>query len=323
MSSKDKSTPRELVDHSGRKLPENTIFFVEPPAEIGPVVSAFSTLKPGRYDRSALVRLIRMFFRILLVGGGSIFVSLFVLAFADSLVARLSGIASLRIFLLPLLSGILFLTGWYLTRSKHYCSYVAERGVAFFSCRGPKNKITSATTLVFSSATELRNRQTRRYINGIYQGTYYSYEWTNTNGKSCLGIKGMYKSRDFALPEAGDEFHFVRAAEVAWSQYLLDSIQNSLNENGNIVFRLYGDEYVAVAPDRLEISLGGKKSFLTRPEIGSVHINQREVVIKRSDAKTGWLKSEGVFTFDYGLLANAIVFETVLNNILSVRINRT
>src|SRR5262249_6577372 len=108
----------------------------------------------------------------------------------------------------------------YLTRFKHTCSYVGRDGVARFVCSGDRTQLTVAEVFCFRDATELRTSQTRHYMNGAYQGTDYTFSWTDINGLTKYVIHGRHKSEQ-GRPPTGDKFHLAVAAEVAWTMHLL------------------------------------------------------------------------------------------------------
>ena len=89
---------------------------------------------------------------------------------------------------------------------------------------------------------------------------------------------------------------------------------------GEVRFNLGGKDYVAIGPDILRLSLGGKVTECDTEDVGSVTIEQGVFTVKRVDAKEGWFSSKGVFKFDYSKLANAQLFLFVLKNVAGISI---
>lgn len=293
--------PREATTHAGEPIDPQTDFFAPPPPEIGPVQTASSTLKVRQDPPSTLVR------GLILFGPGALAIAaLHVLGDVNE----------------PVFDVLAFLTcfgiGWFVTRFSHTCSYVGKDGVARIRCGGQRHKIKKEDVFLFKDAAELRTSQTRHYHNGVYTGTAYNFTWSGPDGKKVFKLTGTYRGEK-KPPKPKDPFHFAQAAEIAWSIALLDRAQPELEREGSIKFRLTGADWVALGPGFIDLNLKGKTERCTAEEIDGISIDSGVFKVKRKGAKEGWFRSEGVFQFAYGTMANARVFLMALDKLLGLR----
>src|SRR5262249_26398099 len=171
----------------------------------------------------------------------------------------------------------------------------------------------------FRKAAELRTSQVRRYYNGVYQGTSYTFTWTNDDGRTAYVISGTHNS-ERGMPAPKDPYHFAVASELAWSNYRLDQLQQELDEYGSIQFSLEGSNWVRIGRGFLELNMRGETIRCDTNEIDRIILNQGIFTIKRTDAREGWFTSRGVFKFNYNALANAQLFAFVLKRLVGVPI---
>lgn len=310
MSTEPETTPQSqqaeepITNHAGEDLPDDIDFFVAPPPEIGTVSSAHSTLRQGVSPWSPALRAV--------VGGVGFLIG-------GGIGLMLGALWDFGLILWPtLLGGIGFLIAWLVTGFKHTCTFVGSDGIARYICRGSRDNVTKSEVFPFSEATELRTGQTRRYVNGVYQGTDYTFTWYDHEGRKPYVLNGTYQGEK-ALPKSTDPFHFANAAEMAWSLFLLKQVPLQLNTKGAIYFSLGGSDWVSVAPGRLELSVRGQNTSCETDDVASVSINQGVFTVKRKDAKEGWFTSKGVFRFNYASLANAQLFLFVLERLTGIR----
>lgn len=304
----DWEPPDEVTTHTGDRLARRDEFFAEPPKEIGEVVSAYTTLTTDKEPMSPATRLV-----IILLSGGGV-------AFVCVLFGLLIGVREVAWYILlpPGIFVVVAALCWWLTMFKHTCTYVGRDGVAKYVCSGSRDNITEEL-FEFRDAAELRTSQVRHYTNGVYQGTNYSYTWTDVGGRTVYTIGGTYQS-EAGSPPMKDLFHYATAAEVAWSQYMLEDAQRQMTTKGEVRFRLDGKNWVAVGDGYLALKLGGRTIDCDVEDIDSVSIREGVFVVRRIDAKEGWFTSEGVFKFDYSKLGNAQLFMFVLDKIAGIRI---
>jgi hypothetical protein len=293
----------QLPDHSGQQRPAEVEFFAEPPAEIGKVISAESTLRPGRQPVPFGVRLL-----IGAVVGGVIFYgALWASSGANPFDRQIIQILGVLLGLAAL--GVALL----MTRFKAKCSYVGERGAAYFILKGKRDRNPKVQMLLFANAQELRAKQTRQYVNGVYTGTSYDYTWTDPAGKRLWRMKGTYYQRKKGL-KAGERFRFVQATEVAWSVHFLERANKVLSAEGSIPFRVDKRRIVRVGPGFLEFHFGGDPVRLTQADIASVNLGNGMFQFKHKDSK--WYSLSGKYSFQYGSMANGRVFILALEKLM-------
>ena len=72
--------------------------------------------------------------------------------------------------------------------------------------------------------------------------------------------------------------------------------------------------YVQVAPQMLSLHLNNREDTMHRDEIGTITVEQGQVMVARKGAKAGFLGvgSHGVFKFPYASLSNARLFFALL-----------
>ena len=296
----------QLPDHSGQARSLEVEFFAGPPAEIGTVKSAESTLRPGGQPKPLQVRLLIAAVLCGLIMLGAHWVSRGADA-AERMTLLILGMA--------FGAGAVLITFW-ATRFKVTCSYVGEQGAAVFTLKGRRESKPSARVLLFANVAELRAQQIRQYVNGIYTATSYDYTWTDPAGQKLWRMKGSYRQRKKGL-KAGEIFRFVTAAELAWSLYFLGRANQQLKSEGSIPFQVDKKRVIRVGPGFLEFHFGGEPVRLTREDIASVSLGGGTFQFKHKDAK--WYSLSGKYSFQYGNMANARVFLMALESLMGYR----
>ncbi len=293
----------DLPDHSGQQRGAEAEFFAEPPAEIGKVRSAESTLKPGRQPMALPLRLLIAG----ILGGG--------IVSGGYWLARDAGQADRDTYQIlgwvfgMMAVGVVLL----ITRFKVVCSFVGEQGVAKFTLKGNREAKPKASLLLFAQAEELRAKQTRHYVNGVYTGTNYDFIWTGPGGQRLWRLQGNYRQRKKGL-RAGEPFRLVQAAEFAWSLYYLERADKALKSEGSIPFRVDKQRVVRVGPGFIEFQFGGEPVRLTREDIASVNLGGGTFQFKHKDAK--WYSRSGKYSFQYANMANGRVFLLALEKLM-------
>jgi hypothetical protein len=173
--------------HPGLFLPPDRDFFVPPPADIGPVLSAHSTLKKGARPLGPGPR-IAVIVVIAAVGAALLLLGYHYVEaprdwFAQLAVGGLGGA----------LGG---LGGWAATRLQGQCTYVGRAGVARFVCAGRRDQIVKAEVFLFQNAVHLDSVATEHYSQaGVYKWTDYRLSWSDKQGHVIFEIKGRYHRR--------------------------------------------------------------------------------------------------------------------------------
>ena len=298
----------EIRNHGGASLSAKDEFFVDPPEEIGPVISAYTTLRKGAEPMSQGARL-----------GTAIVAGMVALIIGVVIALALKNAPALQILIPLSLGGAALGIALWATSFKHHCTYVGRDGVARFTCSGSREAVTG-DVFCFKDAFELRTSQTRHYTNGVYQGTQYSFNWTDVGGRSRFTIAGRHNSEQ-GTPAAKDRYHFAAASERAWTLYLLNQVSAQLKMSGTIHFGLGGKNWVKLGERYISVHMSGVTTECDADDIAEVRIYQGMVEVRRKDAQEGWFSSKGIFKFPYGSLGNAQLFLILMDKVVEVPIN--
>jgi hypothetical protein len=302
--------PPDVTDHTEQPLSGDLSFFEPPPVEIGRIYTAYSSLtaRDDPYGKGS---------RIAWAVGVAIFGA--VLGLIAAYYMEMTDTASVLGFLgVPLALGSLL--GYYGGKKGYTCSYVGEEGVATFSFSGDPAKL-KRIVFPFSAAEYLRTTQTRHFTNGVYQGTNYSFTWTNASGALCFTLSGRYNDQKMVPP--GDQILFARASELFWTYHLYARAQRTLSLGGTVQFPLLGNDFVRVGMGYLELQKGGKSTHCEAADIAQMTITQGVFTLRRKDAKSGFLGigASGTFQFEYANLANARLFLVLLKQFGGIEVN--
>ncbi len=296
-------------NHGGEPLHPKADFFAEAPEEIGPLVSAYSSLHQGVEPWTLGGRLG--------LGAGIGFVGLLLTFF---IVAAINPRESIWYVFWPLILFVIFggiamaCTGF-----THSCTFVGRDGVAKYTCTGSRDSVTGEEIFRFRDAAELRTAQTRHYYNGAYTGTSYTYTWSDVGGRKRYVITGRHKSEK-GNPPSTDPFQYARAAEIQWTVYLLDETFRAIELRGTVLFNLTGGQWIRLGQGHIILSTSADGEQWNRDEISAVKVDQGVVRIKRVDAKEGWFSSEGVFKFNFDSLANAQLFFHLCEKLVGIAV---
>jgi hypothetical protein len=307
---RDDQQQEPVTDHGGDQLPSTMDFFVDPPREIGPVVSACSTLAKGVEPWSPGAR-----------AGLVLFVAALGLILG-LMIAIGFGIREVfwAAFWPILLTIVLALIAWAVTIFSHTVTFVGRDGLARFGCSGNRDNVSSTEIFHFADAQDLRTRTVHHYTNGVYQNTQYTYTWTDINGVQRFAISGSHNSENSA-PPSQHPFHFARAGEIAWSNFLLNLAYRQIELGNPIRFNLSGGDWIKLGKESIEFKIGGTHDEWPSNVVSSVRVNAGQVQIRHRDAQEGWFSSSGIVKFQYDQLANAQLFFFVMERIVGIPIN--
>ena len=308
----------QLPALNGQPQPPDSTYFAPPPPEIGNLLAAQSTLKVGMKPKPLMVRLLISFSISLLIAAlWCILLATFkqkenVDPRFHPIPAWINYAAAATVLFIVSFPVVLPLV-LYFTRFTATCDYIGQLGVVRFTLSGNLSNRPKSQGLLFSRAAELRNNITRQFVNGIYAGTKYHYKWTDDAGKPVCLLSGSFmSSKD--NPPVGNQFHFGRAAELAWSQYLLNRSQEMISESGSLRFNLDPKRQVLIGPGFIEFQWNGRTDRCEAHEIKVISLNNGTFSIHHMDAR--WYSSKGKFTFPYAQLANARLFLLTLDRFL-------
>jgi serine/threonine protein kinase len=295
-----------VSDHLGGETPSSADFFALPPPEIGPLLSASTTLshsdKPLRQESRLFVTI------------STTIASLMAFAMCVFLAnAQSRGWILFWTVGAPIISGMI---AWAKTGFKHTCTYVGSLGLARYDCKGDRDRLLRSSELLFRDGANLHTSVTDHYQNGAYQRTSFRFVWRTKSGERCFSIEGGHRSKN-KPPPATNLYNFGRAAELAWTRHLLGHALEDIETLGWFQFSLKGDDWVRVGPEWVDFHLKGQTNRCTKEEIGEVTVGGGWLNIKRKDARTGWFSSSGIFEFRYSELANAHLFLLLFHEIIA------
>lgn len=300
------SSTASLRNHGEGIIAADDDFFAAPPAEIGDILSAHTTLRRHVQPTALAARIGLTVF----VGLGGLAFGLFFAAMTNNTFFQLLWPAVFTI------GGIALALSS--TRFKHTCTYVGRDGLARFTCQGSRESVL-AEIFLFQDAQELKAHQTRQYHNGVYQGTSYAFTWTDIGGRPRFVITGVFR-HEAGNPPDKDPYYFGTAAEVAWTVYLANQMQAQLSLQGTIYFGLGGKNWLRIGERQLILHQNDATVEWSADELAEVRVEKGQIEIRRHDAREGWFSSSGIWKFPYANLANARLFLILMDRLLGVRV---
>ena len=295
-----------VPDHSGLPQDAKHELFGDPPKTIGRLLSADSTLKPGKVGLTAGARFA--------LAVAVALIAICILYFWVEHVGR-SAQVSVVIFG-GMVSLLAVFIAWTSPKLWARASYVGAEGLYDVIVSGTRSSPQIHRTLRFADAAELHVSQTRKLKNGQYHGTHYSFFWNDAAGKLLYDYKGEHHGND-KLPKPGDPFHFALAAEIAWTNFYLAQVERQLQQEGAVSFRVDGKRFLRIGPGFIEFHFGEEPHRVTPADIAKVTLGGGEFSFKHKDAK--WFSKEGKYKFSYAGMANAKVFLLACDKFLGYR----
>ncbi len=298
--------PVGLSRHAGPPLAADADFFVRPPAEIGPLLSAETTLVTAKHPVSPGARW-------MLIGGLMMGVYYCLIYLAGMAKLQVSPGIHIMSACIGLIAGI---AAWCATRFSHTCSYVGQQGVARYRIKGSRHATPREEIFLFRLARNLKTAETDNYYNGVYTATSYDYRWHDRDDRTVFRLNGSYRSKQ-RTPKPKDPFHFAKMAEIAWSLYLLDAAQAQLERQGYVEFVVNKKDVVRVGPGFMEFCFKGKTERVPVSEMKDISIGGGSFSFKTNEARM--FSSKGKFSFQYGQMGNARLFMLCLDRILDIQ----
>lgn len=302
------------ITHAGRPVADDEDYFADPPAKIGRVLSASTTLNVDQRPRPTWL--------LVLAGLWAYVVSFGVSAGVVTLMRmplQYDGEDVAFILVLPgLICIILGITAAWAMRFHHTCSYVGDKGIARFECSGRRRNVNVREMMLFKNAADLRTGYMVYYHNGIYTGTQYTFTWSNEKGKPIYKLTGRFRSQAYT-PKVTDPYYFALAAEGAWSQYLLQNMDELVDDDGLLFFPLTRGNHVQLGKRLLVIRQGDKAIQLAADEIEQISVENGLVIIREVGGKDGWFVKSGFHQFKYDDLGNAQFFRFAVAQLLGIQ----
>lgn len=303
---------RDYLGHNGKPLSKKLRVFAEAPAEIGALISVGSDLEKGKKLWTRQGILMARWVPAAVIMAPVVLLSLGVVATGQP-----AGLCLLPLGLI--VAGCWVLLSFLFFYEAPEISFLGKQGIARFQLHYG-NVVKQTELLRFEDANELRVEVTRHYVNDIYQHTGYSYMWTKDRSEWPFHIAGSYKGEK-KDPPGNDGVYFARAAERAWTLYLLDVYQDQINSGKGVKFyldQLFSKSWIRVAPDCLDLNWKGNRIRLERRDVKRIRIEDGYVSIMEPGAREGWFTSSGVYKFAYNELGNAQLFLLLLENIFGI-----
>lgn len=290
--------PPNVTLHNGTKIPVDADYFVAPPADIGEIVTAQTTLKNTKEPFAVGPRFLLVFGLSGAVGFGAF-------TLVRLLMMNPNDARDLGLFLGGMGAIVTAIVVILLTRFRHTCSYVGKLGVARYILTGSRDNVPAEEKLLFADCEDVTTWTQRNYTNGIYSGTQYLNTWRSVDGRGLLLLKGSFHS-EAGTPKATSPFWFANSAEVYWNEFAFDRMVTQFEKEGHVDFRVNKKDLVRVGPGFLEFNFHGKSTRLSQEDIKSLSIANGTFSIHTHEAR--WFSSKGKFGFEYGGMGNAKLF---------------
>lgn len=311
----------EIVAHSGQPVRVDADFFAPPPAKIGQVVTAESTLHQSDNPLSAAAFKTRgrviMAIVFLLIAGAV--VPMFIGSIPRGKGPSVSVI--LTIFgLLVLIGGFVALVVPKIRAGMHKrklpsCSYVGVNGVVRYTLQGCPDDGATDEMLLFDQAEDLVTTEVRNYYNGVYTGTNYKYDWRDAEGESLMTTDGVYKENSKKFTSL-HPYIFLLSAEEQWCEHRFERLKAEFETNGNVQFIVDAKRAIRIGPGYIEFLWPDGNHRVPVEDFGDISINEGVFRFKHRDAT--WLGRKGKFNFKYGKLPNAKLFLAALDQLAGI-----
>jgi hypothetical protein len=204
---------------------------------------------------------------------------------------------------------------------KRDCTYTGSHGMARYPYSARNSGTPKGDIFLFSAAVEVQTA-----LLGRSMGTNFNFQWKDARGKTLYKLEGGYYGTNKS-PDPESVYHFARAAEAAWSDYLYPAVMAELKRQGSVRFlinRSIGNkQYAVLGPGFIDILNPGKQFHNLAHEIQSVTLFQGWIIIRRKDARDKAINSlsgaDGIFYLSYGSVSNVRIFLRMLEQVVGVR----
>lgn len=291
--------PAGLVSHDGKAVAAGADFFVPPPAEIGDVVSAHTTLRRGQEPVPVPLRVGLISACVLLPAAASwwVFQEKHSIEFIEAVV-----ISSALVF------GFGTALAIRATRFSHAVTYVGTHGVWAFRLKGSRHKRVAAGGVLFCHAADLLASLVRSGHLGVLN---FDFVWADPAGRPIHQIEGTC----WLAPRPANPYHYAVAAENAWSAYRFDALAPYLRQAGYLQFDFAsGSDWVRVGPGFLEFRGAGTVERCEAADVRSLALADGRFSVVHKDAS--WFGRRGTYSFDYRDLRNAAVFTLAVTRLV-------
>jgi hypothetical protein len=295
------AVPPNIRTHNGAAQPTDADFFAATPLAIGELRSANTTLNRRSKPLPPFVRTVGLIVFIL----GPIGLSWWSLQQSHP---RELIPAPVAVALLVFVTGVG--STIFLTRFFHRVTYVGTRGIAVQQLKGSRQRIEPPEILRFGDATTLWTELIRKPL-GVLQ---YTYTWKNASGHKVHEVKGFY----CVIAPVNHDYWLAKAAEKAWSEYLLERMAPEMQEKGFLQFHLRGEDWVRVGYKFLEFYGKGYHERCEEADIKSITLQSGVFTVIHRNAV--WFSRRGKYSFQCSDIANLHAFLMAVERSISVPI---
>jgi hypothetical protein len=299
--------PASMKLHSGRPLDPKLLFFAPPPAEIGEVISGYSSLKKGQ---PALARLSQIPADI---WQGALFLGALA-GFIPGLIIGFIPGGDLPGLIVGLLAGFGVLGFMVWVALSPRCTYIGTKG--FAELMQMKGKLTEPDIRLFEKARELRTEETRKYKDNAYQGTSYTFSWTDDSSTEVFKVSGLHVSEN-NTPHDKNDYTLGLAAERAWTAFTFERAKKELGQNGGITFRAKNADALTLGDGFIEINRRGETLRLTREDMPRLSLEKGVVTVSSKHTIFNFFGSQGTYKFNYHDIANASLFLVLFDSLVA------
>jgi hypothetical protein len=297
--------PVALLSHGGQPLDPKRLFFAPPPAEIGALISAYSSFEQNQSITSKLSNTTSETWM------GALMFAV-IAGFVPGLLINFIPGAGLIALIVGLGAGLSVLWVMVWASLAPTCSYVGTQGIAKFTLS--KDKVVPEM-FEFAKAAELRTETTRKYKNNIYQYTTYDYTWSGAEGKETYKLSGLYYNEQ-GVPPDKNEYTLALAAEKAWSALALERANRDIEIGGRVTFNAVNGDALTLGDGYVEIARRGEQVRLAREDMPKLSVDNGVVTVSSKNTSYNFFGAKGAYKFNYNDIGNAKLFLLLFDTLI-------
>jgi hypothetical protein len=318
----------------GLKLGDGFDFF-KLPQRIGKIIGGWSTLTIGMKAKTELqvfVYCLQQSLKILSIAF-AILLAIYLHWYFNLHQTSALGISIFFFIFSCIVIGIKYYINSNDANFEHLNYYVGINGFAIFKCSGTRENIIESSEINFNDVTDLISREVIKKYNFNYVHTEFQFIWMNTkNGKIVYQNHGTYSDEKGENAEINrliyPEYTLNREAEKYWTIYLLDNMENSLQEKGYLEFNIYSFDDNEFQP-YIRIGIGfitfikGEESFTYKfNEIKRIYSKGSDLYIEHTnfEKKLFFFKSGNQDSIPLRMLCNRNFFYKAMELLLGYTI---
>jgi hypothetical protein len=302
--------PSSLVNHGGEVLTDQVRFFGSPPAEIGQLLSAHSSMGPDLKGKKR-------------DGYGTFnnWLQALIWAFMAGMFSWfILSLATGNEILATVLAWLLAAFVVWRTLQKDVglepatCTFVGTQGLAQYTWDKDESKRQTPLVVRFQDVTELRTLETRQFVNNAYLHTTYIYQWSK-GATAKFAVGGVYRDQK-GTPPAKDRYHFALAAEHAWTVFMLDHTLQQLTQGQSVNFEMKNGDTLTLSTDAIELKRKGETIRLGYEDVPQLSVHQGVMTLSSKDTTRSFFGTTGVYSFKYHDVPNAQLLLLLFNTIM-------